>query len=343
MAKIFLFFTLLVVTAAVPNVTKFTETILDAQGREITPFMRKHGLTHESGWGPKAGLLNGKPLPVGLPLDNCGKLSGFFVMECQAYATIQGQPVSRVQTRHYHEEDFTYEIDSTYYIGDKDCTPNDSDVYYKTLMNGVIDYHGPNKVFPGATMASLNWTSGTYQFGDNPYGRRLVDNLNQYCACGGKWEVGVERSVKESQCALPVDPKAMNPCNIISGQVDYFNYQHKPDCNHYETSKDCFTDPVTCWNNPIDGGFIREKIPESGNNHASDCDYQLWHDCGAGIKLADENCQSCVGLECDGCLFREMNPNWNPKTHDVDDWYKCCPCIYNYAEKYDKKWMSTLC
>lgn len=320
---------------------KFTEAVYDKQGRKITPFMRKHGLTHDKGWGLRAGELLGMEPDVGI--DHCGKLAGFYVMPCTQVFSVGGQEVSMVQTRHYHEGDQTYEIDTTYYIGDPDCTPAKSDVYYKTWMHGVLDIYGDNTVVKGATRASLNWTDGQYFFGDNPRGQALVNNLNQYCACGGKWSSDTMREVKEADCEHPVNPKAMRPCNIISGEVDYFNYQHHPDCNHYITSRDCFQDANSCWQNPISPGWVREKIPESGNNHASDCDYKLWAKCGPGVKAAHDNCDGCVGLECDGCLFREMNPNWSPTTHDVNDWYECCPCIYYYAEKYEKNWMTTLC
>jgi len=63
-------------------------------------------------------------------VDNCGKLAGFFVMPCTpVFTTPDGKAVSMVQTRHYHEGDYTYEIDTTYYVGDPHCTPNKSDVY----------------------------------------------------------------------------------------------------------------------------------------------------------------------------------------------------------------------
>jgi len=320
--------------------------VWDVKGRMITPFMRKHGLTHERGWGRRAGELYGTEQDVGI--DKCGKLAGFFVMPCtKVFNTPDGQPVSMVQTRHYHEGDFTYEIDTTYYVGDPDCTPAKSDVYYQTWMHGVVEFFGDNQIIKGTTRAALNWTDGQYLFGDNRQGQSLVANLNDHCSCGGKWEVGVKREVKGSECTVPIDDKAWRPCQIISGLVDYFNYQHHEDCRHYVTSADCFDDENTCWGKgTINGNYIREKIPESGNNHASDCDYKLWAKCGEGVKKAHDNCVGCSGLECDGCLFREMNPNWNPfsPAQDINDWYQCCPCIYYYAEKYgETEWMSTLC
>lgn len=134
-------------------------------------------------------------------------------------------------------------------------------------MRGVLDIYGDNELIKGATRASLNWTDGVYTFGNNRQGKSLVNNLNQHCACGGKWHVGQSREVKEAQCEVPIDPKAQRPCEIISGLVDYFNYQHHPDCNHYITSADCFDDANTCWGEgELNPSYIREKIPESGNN-----------------------------------------------------------------------------
>ena len=80
---------------------------------------------------------------------------------------------------------------------------------------------------------------------------------------------------------------------------------------------------------------VRERIPESGNTvglfsvlsfsffpfiflffsqNPENCDYLKYNECSDGIEAAITNCDSCIGLECDGCLFREMNPHWDPES-----------------------------
>ena len=110
----------------------------------------------------------------------------------------------------------------------------------------------------------------------------------------------------------------------MSGASDYFSYVWT-DSTHYVTSMDDFS-PDSGWTNPINYNYVREKIPQSGYQDASDCDYVHWYTCGDGIHSAQTNCAGCVGLECDGCLFREVNPEWDPQSDD-NNWSVCVLCV----------------
>ena len=64
--------------------------------------------------------------------------------QCQvmrAYDLPPGTPLSAVDTR-YYASDNTYELDRTYYVNDSECTPINSDIYYKLNLHGVVKYHG---------------------------------------------------------------------------------------------------------------------------------------------------------------------------------------------------------
>ena len=122
----------------------------------------------------------------------------------------------------------------------------------------------------------------------------------------------------------------------MSGSTDYFNYKWIDDM-HYVTSRDDF-EKLSGWNNPIDENYLREKIEQSGNQNPEDCTTLLWNECGKAIQQAETNCKSCgedgggdSNLECEGCLFRELNPmegpnRWDPRSQ-TNRWHKCCPCV----------------
>jgi hypothetical protein len=307
---------------------------------ETTPFMKKHNLRPGHGWGKKAGLQTLGPGPVGVN----EKLSGLFIRPCLRLGSMYGQPVSAFDTRHY-ADDSTYEIDRTFYIGDANCVPALSDVYYKTTFQGVITYHGPSQLQPEASLAELEWTDSKEYFMSSTDGEQLVKQLRQECPCNADWKTDVTIKVDPSQCD-PIDPNAnvLTLCKMISGLADYFSYKWT-DSWHYVTSKDDFN-KTTGWSNTINESYLREKIPEYGNTDPADCGYALWKNCTAsGLDAAATNCDTCTGLECDGCLFRELNPDWNAKIREDNNnnWYRCCPCIHKYAKMFSKPWMHTMC
>lgn len=145
----------------------------------------------------------------------------------------------------------------------------------------------------------------------------------------------------------PVSTNADNVCNLVSGATDYFTYKWTDDKLHYITSMDDFNS-IQGWANPVQPGYLRELIEESGNNNPEDCDLALWNQCGEMITAAEVNCQSCgssdasdrSNLECEGCLFRELNPDgtWDPAS-STNNWHTCCPCVAHYAENVEKVWL----
>lgn len=304
--------------------------------------MKRHGLRPGHGWGELAGVYYG--MEVGAAqLGVQTKLEGLFVQPCWPSGSYPYNgtvmPISRFDTRHY-ADDFTYELDRTYYIGDPNCVPSLSDVFYKLNLHGLVSYHGPNLLIPNATLAAMQWNSTTIYVANTYFGLSLVQQLKTGCKCNNTvWATNTWITVNAADCSTP-PPSSVDLCQIISGRSDYFSYQWV-DAYHYITSPDDYTQ-ATGWARPLDPNYIREQIPESGNSDPATCDYVLWYQCGAGILDAAINCAGCVGLECDGCLFRELNPNWNPRTN-VNNWHQCCPCIFYYAQQYEQDWMQVMC
>lgn len=128
------------------------------------------------------------------------KLNGFFVMPCSAGYPVEGMKVSSFQTRYYDANDQSYEIDTTYYLNDENCTPKDSDIFIKYYFKGQVEYEGKNKVVKDAWRANLTWSGGNYYFADTQPGRYTVDLLNKECPCGGEWKTGEFRKVESSAC-----------------------------------------------------------------------------------------------------------------------------------------------
>lgn len=278
-------------------------------------------------------------------------LEGLFVRPCQHYGTAGSDnlDISEFDTRRYNHcnggQACTYELDRTYYVGDPHCVPNASDVFYKLNLHGNITYHGENENFPGTYKAQMQWVGATIFINGNGYYKNIVNTLNACCP-NVAWKTDTWMSVQEGDCT-PVSTNADNVCNLVSGATDYFNYKWTDDNMHYITSRDDFN-PIQGWANPVDPGYLRERIEESGNNNAEDCDLPLWNKCGDMITTAEVNCQSCgssdaserSNLECEGCLFRELNPDgtWDPAS-STNNWHTCCPCVAHYAETVEKVWL----
>lgn len=229
--------------------------------------------------------------------------------------------------------------------GDDNCVPALSDVYYKTTFRGVIAYHGPSAQRPDVSLAELEWTDSTAYFMSSTDGEKLVQQLRQHCPCNTDWRTDTTFEITPDKCdPLAPDADAPTLCKMFSGLADYFVYKWTDDW-HYVTSRDDFR-RSTGWNNTINESYARERIPEYGNTDTKTCTYDLWRNCTAeGLDQAAKNCESCTGLECDGCLFREMNPSWTAALRQDDSnlWYRCCPCMQKYAEVFGKPWMHTMC
>lgn len=73
----------------------------------------------------------------------------------------------------------------------------------------------------------------------------------------------------------------------------------------------------------------REQVPESGAHN--ECDYLQWSGCSDAVTDAQVFCDTCDGLECEGCLYRHMVD----KTTHKNDYAKCCGCMWYYGTKQD--------
>lgn len=281
-------------------------------------------------------------------------LYGFFVRPCDYYGKVGNDDVSEFDTRRYDRcygekgDNCTYELDRTYYVGDPECVPNESDVLYKLNLHGQVNYWGENAAMPGSYKASMHWTGATlFVNGDKPTFNYVLSDLKDCCP-NVTWTTDKWITVTEKDCN-GVDPSGSQVCNTVSGSTDYFNYKWIDDM-HYVTSRDDF-EKLSGWNNPIDENYLREKIEQSGNQNPEDCTTLLWNECGKAIQQAETNCKSCgedgggdSNLECEGCLFRELNPmegpnRWDPRSQ-TNRWHKCCPCVNEYADNIDRNWLN---
>jgi len=284
-------------------------------------------------------------------IAQCEQLRGFFVRQCQAmhaYDLPPNTPLSAVDTR-YYASDNTYELDRTYYVNDSECTPINSDIYYKLNLHGVVKYHGQSDPGINGCKAEMQWNQTDIILGQNAYSLNLAAQLNTHCPCGHHWTVGEKVHIEPGDCGSEVNPNDESLptlCHWLAGGSDFYNYQYEPpypNQQYYVTSRDDFISS-RAYANPINYGYKRELIKESGSHNPADCTSLVWSQCAEGVIAAERSCQTCIGLECDGCLFREINPNWNASNLD-NKWHTCCPCIYEYADRGmgDRDWLQTVC
>jgi len=290
----------------------------------------------------------------------CTKLRGLFIRECESAGTdSNGDPMSTTDTRYYDAQG-GYELDRTYYVGDKDCTPNDSDIYYKLNLHGSITYHGigypqvqlNSKNWGTVCQAEMTWGATSIILGDNSRGKYMAQTIADNCPCGGNWVAPGNITTFPRNCDAAANASQVYICKLITGGSDYFNYAWDTDYQQYATSADGFGSTQNYYNK-VGIGYTRELITESMNHDPDDCIDRLRNDpchpaAGSGIspgcgclEEAQTACHSCIGLECDGCLLRELDPSFNPAA-DNNIWHKCCPCIYAYEESQDRNWVAAL-
>eukprot|EP00039_Didymoeca_costata_P019029 m.335960 g.335960 ORF g.335960 m.335960 type:complete len:404 (+) comp17723_c0_seq1:82-1293(+) len=282
-------------------------------------------------------------------------LEGLFIRPCQSYGTTpDGKPVSQVDTRRYYHVSSTategqYELDRTYYAGDANCVPNDSDIFFKLNLHGNISYYGKAdpSVEPIGWKAKMHWNGAQIYVKDNYY--TYVQSDLKKCCPKLEFKTNTWLTVDSSQCNIEnSNTNLPQICYLVGGATDYFLYNWT-DPMHYVTSRDDF-DPLEGWNNHISTGYLRTLIQESGNNDPDDCTPLLWGECKESILEAKTNCKSCGSdgggdsdLECEGCVFREMCPPTGPHAWDpysMNNWWqRCCPCIANYAENVELSWL----
>lgn len=323
-----------------------------------TPFERRHGIipggvgfAYDSvgGDNTRATATASDSAP---PIQQCEHLRGFFVRPCESRRTFDlppGVPLSTVDTR-YYSADGTYELDRTYYVNDSQCTPVNSEIYYKLNLHGKVVFHGANPdPAIGGCKAQMIWNQTDIILGDNQFSAGLAHDLNTYCPCNHTWTAGEKVHIEPGDCGSEVDPNNHSLptlCHWLAGGSDYYNYQYVPpypNQQFYITSQDDWI-ASRGYANPINTHYTRELIKESGSHNPSDCNSLVWSQCADGIIAAERSCQTCIGLECDGCLFREINPHWNA-SNMANKWHTCCPCIYEYADRGmgDRDWLQTVC
>jgi len=291
---------------------------------------------------------------------SCTKLRGLFVRQCQPSGqSPDGQPISTTDTRYYDSQN-GYELDRTYYVGDSSCTPGESDIDFKLNLHGEISYHGksPDQVqlndpnWGSVCEAEMTWTTSTIILGDNARGRQMAADLGSHCPCGNNWTAPGTITTYPSNCSASDNSSTYYYCHLITGGQEYFNYAWDTPKLQYATSADSFgDDPNQWWVNHVSTDYTRELITEGFNHDPNQCSGYLKNGpchptngetpgC-ACLNDAQVACRSCIGLECDGCLLRELDPKFDPAA-DNNIWHVCCPCIYDYEERQDHNWQAAI-
>lgn len=284
----------------------------------------------------------GAPPPPPTP----AKLLGLFSSDCQPISWFDpgATNVSMASTLRYLNNG-SYEVDVTEYVGETGadkCSPLLTDTYAKYQIRGIFSGKGPNKV--DKTLVNGQWDHNwsRWLFPSTPAGRQVgavLALMNQQCPCGGTWQQGVWRTVdSDTDCSAAEKAKTdlFYLCQVVVGNIGYGTYKWL-DANSYVSSAIAF-DKNDGWNNKPTS-FVRHKLEETGVHDPADCDYIRWSACGLSLTDAGTNCDTCDGLECDGCLYRELVDI----SIDKNAWVDCCPCLWYYGQRYHYNWMLTAC
>jgi len=227
------------------------------------------------------------------------------------------------------------------------CNPALTDDFAWYFIRGTFKPTGKNKVHPNLFNGEWDHESSTWLFPNNAVGRStkyILDELNAGCSCGGKWAEGVERTVDAKKDCTEAERTQKNPfylCAVVIGLPGYsvYEYVNEDNNNAYRAGPIRF-DPVEGYNEkPI--STVRNQIIEGGNKNPQNCDYELYGKCGVAVDVAVRACNGCQDIECDGCIFTEID-DLTRLPEDVG-LKECCPCIWNYAERYEQPWMKIAC
>jgi len=287
------------------------------------------------------------------------KLIGTFITPCEPFnCLVNGNPHRTIPcsstSAERIESDNTVTTDITIYVENYNCQPNASEVLAKVILTSNIIYRTPStaKGNEGGQLVIYNATTGNFTFNYQKEDGDLIGELNQNCPCqmghnpqsnqNTHWQSGVTRELKPTDCGngKPLPVHSMSElCNLVVGNPFYQTYKWV-DGLHYIQSEGSFNQNEG-WNMPLNMSYVVALLPESASKTPQDCDYIRWPKCQEGIQNSKGVCDSCFGLECELCIFREL-PSALGKEYE---WNECCPCLYYEADTDPAKlsWMRVNC
>ncbi|EDQ84208.1 uncharacterized protein MONBRDRAFT_34790 [Monosiga brevicollis MX1] len=289
-------------------------------------------------------------------------LLGTFVADCEENNSwfapddvkAKNLNVSSAQTLRYYYNS-TFVSDWTEYLAASDptCRPDYTDVFAKYTFSGTFANKGTSSVNSSLQLAEWDHDVSSWLFPatDGSLVNYILQVLNQECRCGSDWVAGQQRTIDADKDCTPAEIAQTDVfylCHIVLGHVGYGTYTWANE-DTYLSSYIGF-DKTEAWAQDV-ASLERHKLPcespallqrtdnvsaahgdfahgpiAGGNHDAGDCDYVRFSECGAGINDAISHCKGCDGLECDGCLYREL-----PEDVDATDFSDCCPCFYFYG------------
>lgn len=250
--------------------------------------------------------------------------------------------VSAVKTLKYAYNG-SFEVDWTEYTAESteaSCNPSRTEVMAKMHVKGTLDSHGSTTA--GDIKGEWTHTWSRWIFPKNAVGGQvnmILKVMNDECACGGRWVAGVERIVDAKKDCTKEEqrPKGVNSfylCNLVTGQPGYGLYRWLSPTSY--TSSAIRFDSNVGWNGKATSP-PREQVPETGVH--TGCDYIKWSDCSEPVTDTKDFCDTCDGLECEGCIYRHMV---DKKSHK-NDFGECCSCLWYYGSKRNYPWLEVPC
>eukprot|EP00054_Salpingoeca_dolichothecata_P003344 m.26507 g.26507 ORF g.26507 m.26507 type:complete len:302 (+) comp13776_c0_seq1:135-1040(+) len=266
-------------------------------------------------------------------------LRGAFVADCAKASWFLPGTTSQVtsaKTLKYNDDN-TFEVDYTEYLGSDNCVPGESTPFAKYTQKGTVKFLGANKVITGTTKCSWTMTESTWLFPSDESSRTkaLLNLMNTQCPCGGTWTTGVTRTIKAGQCEVKSD--AFYLCLLVAGEEGYGSYKWTDDTHTTYVSSPIYFDQNKGWTTKPTS-VVRHLLPQGGDTNPEDCDYVRWATYGTDVQDMTRVCRSCTSLECLGCVYRLLPESKDPNAYD-----EVCPCLWYYGEEYGATFLKIPC
>lgn len=262
-------------------------------------------------------------------------LTGTFMTSCEQFdCLVIDQPGNTIPCSaiavERTESDKLVLTDLTIYVNDYNCRPNNTETLAKLEIKSQLNYHGPSRTNPGATKIEYATIGGNYTFnfqGD----KGVIPLLNKECPCNGTWSSGVQRQIVASDCKATVNQSSevYDLCNYVVGSHVFMSYRFDSSQIKYYQSEGAFNEREG-YAQQIQEKYVNVRLPETGVVDPNDCEYDILPKCDPAIEIASNACRGCVGLECEGCIYREYPVSLNQR----EEYSRCCPCLYYYAERH---------
>jgi len=273
------------------------------------------------------------------------RLIGTFAPPCQEESWFDPEAsskfnVSAVKTLKYNYNG-SFEIDWTEYTAESSehaCNPSKTEVMAKMHVKGTLENHG--QTAQGNIKGEWVHEWSRWIFPKNPVSSqvyKILKVMNDECPCGGRWVPGHERIVDaDKDCTAEERNKNAQfyLCQLVVGKPGYGLYRWLTSTSY--TSSAIRFDSNEGWNG-VPTSPPRQQVPETGAHN--ECNYLQWSDCSNPVTEAKDFCDTCDGLECEGCLYRHMVDKKSRK----NDYAQCCGCMWYYGTKQNYPWLQVPC